>query len=75
MGHETHWVDPDKRRQIGEIGKVLIGKNVWVGNNVLILKNTVIGDNSVVAAGAIVSGESPPNVVLGGVPAKVIKKI
>ena len=75
MDHEAHGVDPGKRRQIGEIGKVLIGKNVWVGNNVLILKNTVIGENSVVAAGAVVSGEFPPNVVLGGVPAKVIKKI
>ena len=40
-----------------------------------ILKGTVIGKNSVVAAGAVVSGEFPANVVIGGVPAKVIREI
>lgn len=54
---------------------VKIGKGVWIGNNVTILKGTKIGDNSVVAAGAVVSGKFPPNVVLGGVPAKVIRQI
>ena len=73
MDHEAHEIDPNKRRQIGKIGEVIIGKNVWIGNNVIILKNTIIGDNSIVAAGSIVSGYFDSNIIIGGVPAKKIK--
>jgi len=75
MDHEAHGIDPDKRRQIGEIGKVIIGKNTWLGNNVTILKNSEIGDNSIVATGAVVSGKFPANHIIGGIPAKIIKEI
>lgn len=75
MDHEAHGMAPDKRRQLGEIGKVIIGKNVWLGNNVIILKNSEIGDNTIVAAGAVVSGIFPANVIIGGVPAKIIKNL
>lgn len=75
MDHEGHGIDPNKRQQIGEIGSVTIGNNVWIGNNVTILKNTTIGDNSIIAAGAVVSGKFNSNVILGGVPAKVINNI
>lgn len=75
MDHEAHGIEPDRRRQLGVIGIVEIGKNVWVGNNVTILKNTTIGDNSIVAAGAVVSGDYPANVIIGGVPAKIIRNI
>ncbi len=54
---------------------VRIADRVWIGNNVTILKGTEIGENSVVAAGAVVSGKFPTNVLLGGVPARVIRKI
>lgn len=73
--HEAHGLAPDKRRAIGEIGIVKIERNVWIGNNVLILKNTHIGENTIVAAGAVVTGNFPPNVIIGGVPAKIIKSI
>jgi len=75
MDHEAHGIAPDKRRQLGEIGKVIIGKNVWLGNNVTMLKNSEIGDNTIVAAGAVVSGKFPANVIIGGVPAKIIKTL
>jgi len=75
MDFEAHGIDPSKRRQLGEVGKVIIGKNVWIGNNVTILKNSEIGDNSIIAAGAVVSGIFPANVIIGGVPAKKIKDI
>lgn len=75
MDYEAHGINPDKRREIGEIGQVIIGRNVWIGNNVTILKNTVIGENTIVAAGAVVSGKFPSNVIIGGVPAKVIKNL
>ena len=72
---EAHAIDPAKRSDIGEIGSVIIGRNVWIGNNVTILKNSKIGDNSIIAAGAVVNGNFPKNSVIGGVPAKTIKKI
>jgi UDP-3-O-[3-hydroxymyristoyl] glucosamine N-acyltransferase len=75
MDHEAHGIEPTQRRELGEIGQVIIGKNVWIGNNVIILKNTVVGDNSIIAAGAVVNGNFPVNVLIGGVPAKEIKKI
>ncbi len=73
MDHEAHDLHPSKRRQIGQIGSVIIGKNVWIGNNVVILKNSIIGDNTIVASGAIVSGKFQENLIIGGVPAKIIK--
>ncbi|MCR5421182.1 MAG: acyltransferase [Lachnospiraceae bacterium] len=39
-----------------KIGRVKIGKNVWVGANVVILRDTVIEDNAVIAAGSLVKG-------------------
>lgn len=75
MDHEAHGIAPDKRGQIGEIGQVKIGRNVWLGNNVTVLKNSEIGNNSIVATGAVVSGKFPANVIIGGVPAKIIKTL
>lgn len=63
------------RKQDMEIGSVEIGNNVWLGRGVMILKDSVIGDNSVVAAGSIVTKKFVENKILGGIPAKVIKRI
>lgn len=52
-----------------------IGKNVWVGANAVILQGVTVGDGAVVAAGAVVTKDVPENTVVGGVPAKVIKKV
>ncbi len=52
---------------------VRIGSGSWLGANVVILPGTVLGSNTVVAAGAVVRGEFPDHVVLGGVPAKVLR--
>ena len=76
LDSDFHEIDP-ARRLTGtpKMGKVVIGNNVWIGDRVMILKGTTIGENSVVAAGAVVSGEFPANVVIGGVPARVIREI
>ena len=52
-----------------------IGKNVWIGANATVLAGVIIGDGAVVAAGAVVTKNVEPNTIVGGVPAKVIKKI
>lgn len=76
MDFEAHGIHPLHRRDLGEVGNIIIGKNVWIGNNVIILKNSKIGDNSIVSAGAVVTGKLfPSNVIIGGVPAKIIAKL
>jgi len=54
-------------------GAVKIGSGSWLGANVVILPGTTLGKNTVVAAGAVVRGTFPDHVVLGGVPAKVLR--
>lgn len=50
-------------------GKIVIGKNVFIGPNAVILKNTVIGEGAVVMAGSVVTKNVPPFTMVGGVPA------
>lgn len=72
-----HFHDSTKLiREQGVYSKgIRIGNNIWVGSKVTFLDGCRIGDNSVIAAGALVTGEFPPNVVIGGIPAKVLKYI
>jgi acetyltransferase-like isoleucine patch superfamily enzyme len=52
---------------------VHIGHNVWVGYGACILRGTTIGENSIVGTSAVVTKDFPPNSVIGGVPARVIR--
>lgn len=52
----------------------VIGNDVWIGENALILAGVTVGDGAVVAAGAVVTKDVAPYSVVGGVPAKEIKK-
>lgn len=54
---------------------VRVGDNVLVGANAVVIEGVQIGNGSVVAAGAIVTQDVPENVVVAGVPARIIKEI
>ena len=55
-------------------GYIVVKDDVWIGSNCVILKNITIGKGSVIAAGAVVTKDIKPYSVVGGVPAKIIKK-
>lgn len=69
----------DCTRRIDEQGistaKVTIGNDVWIGANATVLPGVTIGNHSVVAAGAVVTKDVPPYSLVGGVPAKILKKL
>lgn len=71
---EDHPVDIATRKTLVP-GEVIIRKNAWIGAGATILPGVTVGENSVVAAGAVVRNDVPPNTVVGGVPARVLKNI
>lgn len=54
--------------------RIIIGHDVWIGHGAILLPGVKIGDGAVIAAGAVVSKNVPPYSIIGGVPAKVIRK-
>jgi acetyltransferase-like isoleucine patch superfamily enzyme len=55
-------------------GDVIIGNDVWIGLNTIILSGVEIGDGAVVGAGSIVTKNVDPYTIVGGNPAKLIKR-
>lgn len=54
---------------------IKIGNHVWIARRAMVMKGITIGDRTIVAAGAVVTRDVPPDVIVGGNPAKVIKHI
>ena len=70
-----HPLDPSTRRAV-TIGKpIVIERNVWIAAGATIIGGVTIGENSVVAAGSVVTKDVPPNALVGGNPARVIRSI
>ncbi len=70
----NHDLNPANNRK-NHYAPIKIGNHVWIGSNATVLSGVTIGDWSVIAAGAVVAKDVPPNVVAGGVPARIIKHI
>lgn len=64
---------PIRQQGINRKG-IKVGKNCWIGAKATLLDGTVLGDGCIVAAGAVVREVIPANSIIGGIPAKIIKK-
>jgi acetyltransferase-like isoleucine patch superfamily enzyme len=71
-------VNPDGSMQTDEDWKLeetFVKKGASIGSSSTIMCGITIGENSIVGAGAVVTKDVPPNSVVAGVPAKVIKQL
>jgi len=66
---------PDGKHDLEYSKPITIKKNCWICSSATITGGVTIGENSIVAAGAVVNRDVPPNCIVGGVPAKVIREI
>ncbi|MEC7501206.1 MAG: acyltransferase [Planctomycetota bacterium] len=76
-GHPINYSDRRSRKPISDhdIDPVIIEDDVWVGYRAMILKGTTVGARSIVAAESVVTQDVPPDCVVGGNPAKIIKTL
>jgi lipopolysaccharide O-acetyltransferase len=65
---------PPADRLLAPGGPVVIEDHVWIGDNVVIVGPTRIGYGAIVAANAVVLSDVPPATIVGGVPAKPLKR-
>ena len=69
-----HPLDPATRRST-HCAAIAIEKGAWLGAAVSVMPGVTIGENAVVAANAVVTRDVPRNTVVGGIPARVIRRI
>ena len=55
-------------------GDIVVGNDVWIGYEAVIMAGVAIGDGAVIAARAVVAKDVPPYTIVGGMPAKPIRK-
>ncbi len=80
IGYDGHPLDPVRRAQHQSAPKeegrpIIIEDNVWICSNATVLKGVTIGEGAVVATHAVVTADVPPNTVVAGNPARVVKTL
>lgn len=74
FGGKWHEVTPDHLSELPHKGDIVIGNDVWIGRESVIMPGVKIGDGAIVAAYSIVTKDVEPYSVVGGNPARFIKK-
>lgn len=55
-------------------GDIMIGNDVWIGYDAVVLAGVTVGDGAIIAARAVVTKDVPPYTIVGGVPARPIRR-
>ncbi|HIU56329.1 MAG TPA: CatB-related O-acetyltransferase [Candidatus Ornithomonoglobus merdipullorum] len=55
-------------------GDIVIGNDVWIGYEAVIMQGVTIGDGAIIGTRAVVTKDVPPYTIVGGIPAKTIRK-
>ena len=63
-----------RKEDLPHKGDTVIGNDVWIGYDALLMPGVKVGDGAVIAARAVVTGDVPPYAVVGGNPAKAVKR-
>lgn len=71
---QSHPSELPAQRHLAGGGPVVIGNNVWIGDNVVVLGPANIGDSAILAANSVVCGDVPPETIVGGIPARALKR-
>lgn len=74
LSSDANWSKLMEKRKI-IAGTITIEEDCWIGACAIIYPNITIGARSIVGAGAVVTKDVPPDTVVAGVPAKVIRKL
>lgn len=70
----NHELSP-AQRHLTRPAPIRLGRNVWVGSNATILQGVTIGDNAVIGAGAVVTKDVAADTIVGGVPARELRRL
>lgn len=70
-----HPLEPSRRRAFTTAKPIVIERNVWIAAGATVIGGVTVGENSVVAAGSVVTKDVPPNTLVGGNPARIIRSI
>ena len=67
--------DAERRAGEGEIFNITIESGTWIGTRVTVINNTTVGKSCVVAACACITKDVPDNLLVGGIPAKILREL
>ncbi|MFT4666111.1 MAG: virginiamycin A acetyltransferase [Polaribacter sp.] len=68
------WSEAMEGKSYPNKGNTVIGNDVWIGYNATILPGVTVGDGAIIATNATVTKDVPPYSIVGGNPAKIIRK-
>jgi acetyltransferase-like isoleucine patch superfamily enzyme len=70
-----HPLEPAQRRAAVVARPIVIERNVWIAAGATVIGGVTVGENSVVAAGSVVTRDVPPNTLVAGNPARIVRSL